>query len=250
MIRDNGKRRAQAGLLVPVIELVGDMKSAAGGSRFFDLKGVFRGGKQWRIDFQNALVVDLSVLDLAVFNRDGSVQLSREHAAPAIALADGWTRRLNRAKKELFPPDGDPVVSAIAIGQRAARLKGVLDGDSIKYPLRRIGRLESTTATAILAAWATFQTRAALDYDFAKSSEAHAPATTEPTAGVGKAELLTSPDKEPATRAVPETVTVGQAEPAKVAVTEPAAPARTETAKVRSKAEADSGASASPPSGG
>ena len=64
MIRDDGKRRAQAGLLVPVIELVGeDIKPSAASSRFFDLKGVFKAGKQWRIDFQNAVVIDLSVLE-------------------------------------------------------------------------------------------------------------------------------------------------------------------------------------------
>ena len=57
-------------------------------------------------------------------------------------------------------------------------MRGVLDGDLVKYPLRRIGKIESTVANAILAAWATFQTRAALDYDFAKSSEAEASAAS------------------------------------------------------------------------
>jgi hypothetical protein len=170
MIRDNGRRRAQAGLLVLVNELVGEaVKPSAAGSRFFDLKGVFTGGKQWQIDFQNVVVVDLSVLDLAVFNSEGSVQLRREHPHPSIALPDGWTRRFKRAMGEFFPKGGEPRLPAIAVGQRGAALKGALEGDLIRYPLRRIGRVESGTATAILAAWATFQTRAALDYDFARA---------------------------------------------------------------------------------
>ncbi|HEY5911127.1 MAG TPA: hypothetical protein VJA21_11040 [Verrucomicrobiae bacterium] len=170
MIRENGRRRAQAGLLVLVNEYVGEAgKPSAGGARYFDLRGVFRDGKQWQVDFQNAVVVDLSVMDLAVFNADGSVQLRRDHAQPAIALTGGWTRRLNRAMGEFFPKGADPRVPAITIGRRAANLQGAVEGGWVKYPLRRVGRVEPATATAILAAWATFQTRAALDYDFARA---------------------------------------------------------------------------------
>jgi len=53
------------------------------------------------------------------------------------------------------------------MGKHASKLEGVITSNSLYFPLRRIGRLESTTAAAILAAWATFQTRAALDHDFA-----------------------------------------------------------------------------------
>jgi hypothetical protein len=180
MIRENGSRRAQAGLLVGANELPSEeAQPPAAGSRFFDLRGVFRGGKQWRIDFQNTVAVELSVLDWAVFNSDGSVQLRRDHPEPSIALPVGWARRLKRVKTEVFPEAAEPRVPSFAIGRHAAALRAVIEGDFVRFPLRRIGRVEPATATAILAAWATFQTRAALDYDFAHADSGAACAPTE-----------------------------------------------------------------------
>jgi hypothetical protein len=39
--------------------------------------------------------------------------------------------------------------------------------ETANRPVARVGRFEANTSTAILAAWATFQTRAALEHDFA-----------------------------------------------------------------------------------
>jgi hypothetical protein len=47
-------------------------------------------------------------------------------------------------------------------------LRGAVDGTVIEYPIQRVGRLDSTVAHAVLAAWASYQTRAALDHDFAR----------------------------------------------------------------------------------
>jgi hypothetical protein len=170
MVREDGKRRAEVGYLVLVKELASDQaQTSLSGSRFFDIKGVFGGDKKWQVDFQNVFVVDLSVLDFAVFNLDGCVQLQREQSEPSIALTAGWMRRLDRAKARIFPKSVEPQTPSIGMGKHAVDLAGHLEGNLLKYPLRRKGRLESNLATAILAAWATFQTRAALEYDFAQT---------------------------------------------------------------------------------
>jgi hypothetical protein len=168
MIRDNGRRRAEVGLLVLVIEAPSSAIADAGSSnRFFDIKGVFGPDKSWRVDFQSHIVADLDVLDLAVFNQDGVVQLRNDHPAPGIALPQGWQRRMNRIKPRFFKNASPVPPPPLGLGTDAAALFARIDDDWVHYPLRRIGRLESETAKAILAAWATFHTRAALEHDFA-----------------------------------------------------------------------------------
>lgn len=170
MVRKNGERRAEVGLLTLVNE-DSEKQEHPGvhGHRFFEIKGVFGNDRNWRIDFQNVIVVDLDVIEFAAFNTDGQVLLHRDHEEPSIMLTRGWSKRLNRAKSRIFPKDKKPVVPMICLGQHSAELEGSVIDDSLSYPLRRIGRFEPNTATAILAAWATFQTRAALEYDFAAS---------------------------------------------------------------------------------
>ena len=168
MIRDNGRRRAEVGLLVLVIEAPPSATADAGSSnRFFDIKGVFGPDRSWRVDFQSHIVVDLDVLDLTVFNQDGSVQLRNDQPAPTIALPQGWQRRMNRIKPRFFKNASPVVPPPLGLGTDAAALLARIDDGWVRFPLRRIGRLESETAKAILAAWATFHTRAALEHDFA-----------------------------------------------------------------------------------
>ena len=202
MIRENGKRRADVGLLALVNELLaGEVPVPGVASRYFDIKGVFKGGKQWRIDFQNPLIVELSVLDLAVFNADGAVQLRRDHPDPAMALTAGWARRLKRARADGFSKAGAAVAPSLGIGKSAGAVKPVFEGDLLRYPLRRIGRIDPGTATGILAAWATFQTRAALDYDFAKTDE---PAANESQVNGGaQAQCASTPATDAGTNALP-----------------------------------------------
>jgi hypothetical protein len=170
MVRENGKRRAEIGLLVVINEVaVEHAQSPLSAYRFFEIKGVFGNDRNWQIDFQHLLVVDLFVLDFAVLNSDGRVQLHREQPEPSIVLTAGWARVLKRAKCRIFPKDAPPLNPKIGMGKHAAGLDGRVEGNLLYYPLRRIGRLEPNMATAILAAWATFQTRAALEHDFAQT---------------------------------------------------------------------------------
>ena len=168
VVRHGGSRRTEVALLVLVSEPRDtDREDSESAHRFFHVKGVFGPDGNWRVDFQNHFVVDLLVLDLTVFNPDGAVQLRRNHPDPEILLSAGWQRRLNRAKARIFTEGTPPARSLIGLGRRSNDLEATGDADLVRYPIRRIGRLETATARAILAAWATFNTRAALEHDFA-----------------------------------------------------------------------------------
>lgn len=167
-VRPDGERRNEVGLLAQVSEA--DLLTSASPSagRYYDIKGVFGSDKMWRVDFQKITVVDTSVVDLAVFNSDGAVRLTRDHPQPLIALPEGWQTRFEKIKRRVFPKPTKTIELSIGMGKNVDALKATISTDAVTYPLGRTGRLETSTATAILAAWASFQTRAALEHDFAK----------------------------------------------------------------------------------
>jgi Protein of unknown function (DUF2934) len=105
-------------------------------------------------------------VDLAVFNRDGRVQIGKDQPEPPILLPPGWLKRLKRAKKQFF--DDTQKHGSLGFGRLAPVTAPEISDDFVRYPVERVGRLEKNTATALLAAWATFQTRAALEHDFAQ----------------------------------------------------------------------------------
>jgi len=168
MVRKNGERRNDVGLLVQVVEMDVMPATSSDVGRYYDIKGVFGFDKMWRVDFQKITVVDTSVMDLAVFNSDGTVRLTRDHPQPLIALPAGWQIRFERIKRRIFPKPTKTNVPPIGMGANIHALTPATSADTVTYPLRRTGRLETSNATAILAAWASFQTRAALEHDFAK----------------------------------------------------------------------------------
>lgn len=205
MVRKNGERRAEVCLLVSI----GDLPEISGARpfpdyRFYELKGVFGNDKKLVIDFTKLFVADLSVLDFAVFNPDGRVQLHRNQPVPSTVLTAGWSQRMARAKCRIFPK-GKVSEKPLGMGKQAARFAGVVEGDLLRYPLQRIGRFESATATAILAAWATFQTRAALDHDFAQT-EPKSSTVPEGTGGIILAESTVTREtsvSQPVSREIP-----------------------------------------------
>jgi hypothetical protein len=184
MIRPEGKRNAEMGLFAPVLDSPASVaETAVVGHRFYEISGVFEAGAVWRVDFGKTAVVDISVVDLAVFNRDGRVQLQKDHPEPEILLPPGWLKRLKRAKQQFFSAEKPAARSHLAFGQLSDITAATTTENAVRYPVQRIGRLESNTATAILAAWATFQTRAALEHDFAQLKPVKKPAEV-PTPGV------------------------------------------------------------------
>jgi hypothetical protein len=169
MIRDDGRRTAEMGLFVLVIDSpTGSVESEIAGHRFFEISGVFGVGQDWRVDFRNSAVVDISIVDLAVFHSDGRVEVNRDQAEPAILLPPGWLKRLKRAKQQFFGDVGTRALGPLGFGRLSKITAPTAIENSVQYPVQRVGRLETNTATAILAAWATFQTRAALEHDFAQ----------------------------------------------------------------------------------
>ncbi|CAN5348954.1 hypothetical protein BH09VER1_BH09VER1_28160 [soil metagenome] len=165
MVRQDGRRRTSVGLLAPIKE--GTLaQGESSGYRFYEIRGVFDSDKTLRIDFLNVIVVDVCVLDLAVFNNEGEVEIIRDQPEPAIALTEGWLRRFKKAKALFFSPDGGKSLP-ITVGQKADEFEASLGANKVTYPLQRDGRFDATIATALMAGWATFQTRAALEHDFA-----------------------------------------------------------------------------------
>jgi hypothetical protein len=182
MIRDDGQRNAEMGLFVLVIDSpTGAVHSEIAGHRFFEISGVFEVGQDWRVDFRNTAVVDISVVDLAVFNSDGRVQLEKDQREPQILLPTGWLKRLKRAKRQFFDNAKAPAVGTLGFGRLSKITAPTIAENVVEYPVQRIGRLENNTATAILAAWATFQTRAALEHDFAQLRPVSKPSRPPPS---------------------------------------------------------------------
>lgn len=175
MVREDGTRRNSVGLLVQVTEAnPSEVKTAALPSRYYDIRGVFGADRMWRIDFQKVTVVNTSVIELSVFNSDGRMALKRDHPDPTIILPQGWQRRFERAKRRCFPQPEKFFLDSVGMGANVGLLSGRGHEDLVEYPLQRTGRLEPNTAMAILASWATFQTRVALEHDFAEpSSQSH-----------------------------------------------------------------------------
>jgi hypothetical protein len=159
--------------------------------RRFELGRIFEGDATWQVDFQTRIVADLDVLDLAVFNVDGIVTFNRNMAQPNIALPEGWERRLKQTKARFFPENKRITNVPLSVGRQAEKLKGKISKGILTYPFKRIGRLDGNTATAVLAAWATFETRAALQHDFA-APEAESPSESVAPKSTANAETTIS----------------------------------------------------------
>jgi hypothetical protein len=171
MVRDTGSRGAEAGLLVLLTaEPKTGAKEARNAHRYHEIAGVLPEDKVWRVDFMTAFVVDLSVLDYCVFNRDGRICLSPETAVADHLLTAGYERVLVDAKKfarKIFNSACKTLPKQLSVGTRGNKYRGAVNGALIIYPIQRVGRLDATIAHAVLAAWASYQARAALDHDFA-----------------------------------------------------------------------------------
>jgi hypothetical protein len=261
MVRKDGERRSDFGLFAMISEPKKadpsgkDEPKSVPDYRYYDLKDVFGKDKKSYVDFQKMFAVNLGVIELAAFNSDGAVQLRRDQPEPPIVLSKGWAIALTNAKGRFFPKKNKPASSRpLGIGSRATNLTATASPDLITYPLRRIGRLQSVSATAVLAAWATFQTRAAFDHDFAEQRDSKPMASGEPASagpapidsGVGvKIKGGVNAGAGAGATAKPEPATSVQAEPG-----ESAAPAKEEPPKVDARPGSSGDATASPPSTG
>jgi hypothetical protein len=191
MVREKGTRIAEAGLLVLFTQDIPG-KETRNAARFHEIIGVLPKNQVWRLDFLNSFVVDLAVLDYCVFDPKGKVALSTSTTVAAGLLTAGYEMALHDAKKsliEVLAPDSKVAPKLLSVGARGNKYQPSLDraASRLEFPLTRAGRLEPALAHAALAAWASYQTRAALDHDFARlavvpaaRAEPAAPASTVP----------------------------------------------------------------------
>lgn len=185
MVRADGKRSADAGLFVLFSESDAGAKESRNAHRFHEIAGILPEGKIWRADFLITFVVDLRVLDYCVFNTDGFARLAEDTAADENMLSSGYERVLSEAKKQIqsvIDEESDVAPMPLSVGERGNKYSATVEGKTVEYPIRRVGRLDSTIAHAVLAAWASYQTRSALDHDFARFAlEPEAKSTSNPT---------------------------------------------------------------------
>jgi len=128
------------------------------------------------VDYRSTMFVPLKVLDLAVFNADGRVQILRDHPEPGVILPPAWRVRFETARRWFPAPKANaepgkfpqPTKPVSAIGHGAESIDPKVSPTAIVYPLSRTGRVDANVADAIHAAWAVYQTRAAFDHDFAR----------------------------------------------------------------------------------
>lgn len=175
MVREKGTRIAEAGLLVLLTKEIPG-KETRNAARFHEIVGVLPANQVWRLDFLNSFVVDLAVLDYCVFDPKGKVVLSTSTTVAAGLLTVGYEVALLEAKKwltKVLAPDSKVAPKPLSVGARGGKYQYTLDRAAarLEFPLTRVGRLEPAVAHASLAAWASYQTRAALDHDFARLAE-------------------------------------------------------------------------------
>jgi hypothetical protein len=172
MVRSDGHRVAEVGLFVLVREeQKTESRAANSAHRIHEIDGVFADGLVWRIDFLYVFVVDLSLLDLSVLNPDGAVSMRADATVAEYALTPGYAKTFARLKKDIqswLEPKTKALPRILSLGKNGKKYSPRLMPAKVEYPVRRVGRLEPATAQSILAAWASYQTRAALDHDFAR----------------------------------------------------------------------------------
>jgi len=166
---DNGSRRAKEGIFVALEETKPKSEEKA---RFYEIKNMAEKGGPWFIDFQKSASVLLNVLELAVFNEDGLVQISKDQV-PADFILPGWKLRFEKILKKvknINPKTESPKpLACLSLSENLQHCSGEwnADGKTWGFKYQRVGRIRSPYAEAILGSFAAYHTRAAFDHDFA-----------------------------------------------------------------------------------
>jgi hypothetical protein len=178
----DGERNALEGIFVPFESLVSWRKRnskknskqdgpSGQASPFHLIPNMEKDGSAWVFDFRHAVCVSLATLELAAFNDEGMVKLSREQKESDTWLP-GLRRRFARTQSKL-PPNADKVPKAIAsislnntLKHRDGAWEGTPPAWIFKY--KRTGRIRAPYAEAILGSFAAYHTRAAFVHDFTR----------------------------------------------------------------------------------
>lgn len=168
MVRGAG-RRAPELVYVRLARLVDD---GQGRSDVFELPVYREDGSSAWAHFGRTEIVAIQAVDYCVFGADGRSELDLDAEAP-YGLWPAWTERHRRLVK-----DGRKTVTAVGDKTGADRMalvearlragrtdsvKGEVDGNTIRYTLRRTNRLLSPYARALLTRYALHTARDAFD---------------------------------------------------------------------------------------
>ena len=148
-------------------------------SYYSDLKD-----KESYVMFRKTQNIRLSILDLCVLQPDGIAKIEIEKDCPE-GVIPAWQDHYKRLQKEfkkavnrfkrineavenkVKKDDIQHVLNAIIPPSSLTNtFKGKIDGQTVEYPLKRIGRINQTRAVAILSRYAGFLARTAFDRDF------------------------------------------------------------------------------------
>jgi hypothetical protein len=134
-------------------------------------------GCRW-IDYANAVPVNLNLLDIVSFRRDGKLLFNRD-LEPSEMMLPGVFKKFEQLQGSFgacFKPSGKPTGAQLRAKYRRFSLANFAGGDDplkenrIELPISRIGRIRSPHAEAILGGFAVYHTRVAFDYDFSDLS--------------------------------------------------------------------------------
>ena len=167
-VRKNGARVKKNGVLALLHE--SPPSTSRNQARYFVLKGIDLSGKDWFVDFVRSYTINLEVLDLAVFNKDGMVKWPTDEDC-SKQLLPGWRKKYEKLLSSGTPTNNEPPKQFKLMqfpNDRGLPKLNNGNGQPWKYELKRSGNIRSPIAEAILSAFAAYASRAAIDHDFAR----------------------------------------------------------------------------------
>jgi hypothetical protein len=194
MVRGDGKRHPEL-LRIPLAEVVSSVKKPHCSEElpYFDQSP----SKTWYVKLKAIHFVCGCILDLCVFNQDGSATLAVDQVVPSgirpawkarhSILSRYWARAIRKA--DLLAPNANESQAVKQVKQRIARdlggalfdddlFKGVLseaDGvRSLTYNCRRVGRLARARAIGLMMSYTATLGRPAYDRAFGPTLSAKA----------------------------------------------------------------------------
>jgi len=178
-VRADGKRYTEEAVFVRMVEKPEEKNIP---ERYFEIEGMNVDGKPWIFDFRKLAYVNLRVLDLAVLNNSGLVQITKDQEIPD-ALLPGWRVRLQRLQSSIRPRKTPKHIRSLSMSKNFPDSDCKIENNTRKFHFQRIGRIRSPYAEAILGSLAAFQTRAAFDHDFSKNLTESLNSSGNPCAG-------------------------------------------------------------------
>ncbi len=180
-VRHTGQRNSADGLYLEVSD--SSPKSDSFGYRFeFPTLG-----PRW-IRYQKALSINLNVLDLVSFRKDGELQFDAT-VTPSKLMLPGVHHRFEKFMSSFMSrlkPDGGQIGDFPPKYRRLTNqdeLRGTetkIEQGTVRLPISRLGRIRSPHAEAILGGFAMHHARIAFEFNFADLSSYCEPDPVEP----------------------------------------------------------------------